>query len=296
MGGPQAHVNSFAGAANDSASGVQRDAAEFLCQSRVAARPFRKLPRAVIRPSWTVPVRSIVATREPSAFSLCISILGKYIVDKHVCLVYDLSMETPKSLQEAIVYFSDPERAFEYTVNLRWPNGKVTCPRCGGEKHSFIKGYRRWFCYVCKKQFTLKVGTVFEDSPIGLDKWMMAFWMLTNCKNGVSSCEIAKDVKVTQKTAWFMLHRIRTAMQDEFYGKRLGSGPESEVEVDESFIGGKARNMHVSERQRRITGTGGKDKTAVLGILERGGKIRTKVIPSRRKRVLQDEVRKHVTA
>jgi transposase-like protein len=205
-------------------------------------------------------------------------------------------METPKSLQEAIVYFSDPERAFEYAVNLRWPDGKVTCPRCGLQKHSFIKGYRRWFCYVCKKQFTLKVGTVFEDSPIGLDKWMMAFWMLTNCKNGVSSCEIAKDVKVTQKTAWFMLHRIRTALQDGFYGKRLGRGPESEVEVDESFIGGKARNMHLTERQRRITGTGAKDKTAVLGILERGGKIRTKVIPSRRKRVLQDEVRKHVTA
>jgi transposase-like protein len=131
-----------------------------------------------------------------------------------------------------------------------------------------------------------------EDSPIGLDKWMMATWMVTNCKNGVSSYEIARDVKVTQKSAWFMLHRIRLAMQDDFFGSKLGG----EVEVDETFIGGKARNMHVSERKRRITGTGGHDKTAVVGILERGGKVRAAVIPSRKRKVLQEEVHKHVTA
>src|SRR5207247_10825022 len=119
--------------------------------------------------------------------------------------------------------------------------------------------------------------------------------MLTNCKNGVSSYEIARDVKVSQKSAWFMLQRIRLAMQDEFFGSKLGTNG-GEVEVDETFIGGKARNMHVSERKRRITGTGTKDKTAIVGILERGGKIRASVGPSRRKAVSHEEVRKHVTA
>lgn len=134
-----------------------------------------------------------------------------------------------------------------------------------------------------------------EDSPITLDKWMTAFWLLCNCKNGISSYELAKDLGIHQESAWFMLQRIRKVMQDDFYGSKLG-GNGGEVEVDESFIGGKARNMHVSERKRRITGTGTKDKTAVMGILERGGKIRTTVVPNRKKAALQGEVRKHVTA
>jgi transposase-like protein len=200
--------------------------------------------------------------------------------------------KTPKTLQEAIVYFSDPERCFAYAVKLRWPDGKVTCPRCNTAKHSFIKTRRIWFCYTCKKQFTLKVGTIMEDSPITLDKWMTAFWLLCNCKNGISSYELGKDLGIHQESAWFMLQRIRKVMQDDFFGSKLGG----EVEVDESFIGGKARNMHVSERKRRITGTGTKDKTAVMGILERGGKIRTTVVPNRKKAALQGEVRKHVEA
>jgi transposase-like protein len=134
-----------------------------------------------------------------------------------------------------------------------------------------------------------------EDSAIGLDKWLAATWMITNCKNGISSYEIASALKVTQKSAWFMLHRIRLGLQDEFFGSKLAANG-GEVEVDESFIGGKARNMHASKRQRRITGTGGKDKTAVMGILERGGKIRTTVVPNRKRKALQDEVRQHVTA
>jgi transposase-like protein len=204
-------------------------------------------------------------------------------------------MDAPNTLQEAIVYFSNPDRAFEYAKRFRWPDGKVICPRCGKAKHSFLKTRRLWFCYICQKQFSLKLGTVFEDSALGLDKWMTGFWMLVNCKNGVSSCELARTLGITQKAAWFMLQRLRLALQDDFFGSKMG-GPGSEIEVDESFIGGKARNMHLSERKRRITGTGTKDKTAVMGILERGGKIRTSVVPSRRKRVLQDEVRKHVTA
>jgi transposase-like protein len=204
-------------------------------------------------------------------------------------------MDAPKTLQQAVVYFSDPQRAFDYALRLRWPDGKVTCPRCNGAKHSFIKTRRIWFCYDCKKQFSLKVGTIFEDSPLGLDKWMIAFWVLANCKNGISSYELGRTLGITQNSAWFVLQRVRMVMRDEFFGSKLG-GDSGEIEVDESFIGGKARNMHVSERKRRITGTGTKDKTAVMGILERGGKIRTTVVPSRKKRVLQDEVRKHVTA
>ena len=203
------------------------------------------------------------------------------------------AMSEPKSLQEAIIYFSNPDNCIDYLAARRWPKG-VTCPTCGSDKVKFNPARRLWQCssHHSKRQFSVKVGTIMEDSAIGLDKWLTAIWMNTNCKNGVSSYEIARDVKVTQKSAWFMLHRIRLALQDDFFGSKLGG----EVEVDETFIGGKARNMHVSERKRRITGTGTKDKTAVMGILERGGKVRATVVPSRRKTVLQDEVRKHVKA
>jgi transposase-like protein len=130
-----------------------------------------------------------------------------------------------------------------------------------------------------------------EDSAIGLDKWLTAMWMVLNCKNGVSSCEIARTVRITQKSAWFMLHRIRLGLHDESTGKLSG-----EVEVDETFIGGKARNMHVDKRERRITGTGGKDKTIVFGALERGGKVRTAVVANRKKHGLQAQVKAHVEA
>ena len=203
------------------------------------------------------------------------------------------AMTEPKSLQEAIVYFSNPDNCIDYLAIRRWPDGKVVCPTCGCETVKFSEKRRTWTCakHHAKREFSIKIGTVMEDSPIPLDKWLTATWMVTNCKNGISSYEIARDVKVTQKSAWFMLHRIRLAMQDDFFGSKLGG----EVEVDETFIGGKARNMHVSERKRRITGTGGKDKTAVIGILERGGKVRAAVVPSRKRKVLQEEVRKHVT-
>jgi transposase-like protein len=203
------------------------------------------------------------------------------------------AMSEPKSLQEAIVFFSNPDSCIDYLAVRRWPKG-VICPTCGSDKVKFNSARRVWQCssHHTKRQFSVKVGTIMEDSPISLDKWLMAMWLVTNCKNGISSYEIARDVKVTQKSAWFMLHRIRLAMQDDFFGSKLSG----EVEVDETFIGGKARNMHLSERKRRITATGTKDKTAVMGILERGGKVRASVVPSRRKAVLQEEVRKHVTA
>ena len=200
-------------------------------------------------------------------------------------------MEAPHTLQDAIIYYSDADRAFHYALNLRFPNGVVSCPRCGSEKHSFIKTRRVWFCAGCKKQFSLKVGTIFEDSPLGLDKWMCAYWILCNSKNGVSSCEMARTLGITQKSAWFMLHRIRLTLQHDSNVKLGG-----EVEADETFIGGKARDMHLSVKDRRITGTSTKDKAAVMGILERGGKDKTMVVANRKKTAFQSEVKKYVEA
>jgi transposase-like protein len=200
--------------------------------------------------------------------------------------------QEPKTLQEAIRYFAEPDNCIAYLVARRWPNG-VVCPTCGSENVGFIASRRMWQCRTRhpKSQFSVKVGTIFEDSAISLDKWLCAMWLLANCKNGISSYEIARDLGVTQKTAWFMLQRIRLALQDDNGGKLGG-----EVEVDETFIGGKARNMHIATKKRRITGTGGKDKTIVFGMVERGGKVKTQVVPSRKRESLQPEIRKHIDA
>jgi transposase-like protein len=197
-------------------------------------------------------------------------------------------------LQEAVVFFSDPRRTLDYAVRLRWPNGKVTCPRCEGTEHSFISTRLHWFCKGCKKQFTVKVGTIFEDSPIGMDKWMIAVWMIVNCKNGISSYEIHRALGITQKSAWFMMHRIRLALHRKDFMQLGGDG--KEVEVDETFIGGLARFMHKDVRRRKIGGTGVKDKTAVMGILERGGEVRANVIPTRRKRAIHGEINRHIAS
>ena len=171
----------------------------------------------------------------------------------------------PKTLQDAILYFSDFQNCKDFLVSLRWPDGVVKCPRCGAEQVTWLEKARVWKCYAKHQSptFTLKTGTIFEDSPIGLEKWLPAVWLIVNCKNGISSYEMARDFGISQKSAWHMDHRIRFALHSGSFAKFSG-----EVEADETFIGGKARNMHVSKRRRRITGTGGKDKTAVLGILE----------------------------
>jgi len=202
-------------------------------------------------------------------------------------------MEAPKTLQDAILYFADFENCKSFVISLRWPDGVVKCPRCGSEHIFWIEKERVWKCYGKHDhaKFSLKTGTIMEDSPIGIDKWLAALWLIVNCKNGISSCEVARDLGITQKTAWFLNHRIRMAVHNGSMEKASGH-----VEADETFIGGKARNMHIAERKRRITGTGGKDKVAVMGIMERGGKVRTSVLPNRRKKALQDEVRKHVEA
>jgi transposase-like protein len=203
-------------------------------------------------------------------------------------------MNEPKSLQEAIIYFSNPDNCVAYITARRWRNG-VTCPGCGSDKVKFNPKRRTWQCstHHAKREFSVKVGTVMEDSAISLDKWLTAMWMVANCKNGVSSWEIHRALRITQKSAWFMLQRLRLALQTNSTIKLGGTG--SEVEVDETFIGGKARNMHAGETRRRkinATGTGG--KAAVLGLLERGGKVRASVVPNRRRAALHGEINKHV--
>jgi transposase-like protein len=205
-------------------------------------------------------------------------------------------MKKPVTLQQAIVYFGDADRAFEYAKWLRWPDGKVTCPRCGSDSNSFVNAKTRkgtprkmWFCNGCKRQFTLKVNTIFEDSPIGLDKWMAAFWMICNCKNGVSSYEIHRSLGVSQKSAWFMLHRIREAMKDRSLMKMGGDG--GPVEVDETYVGGLAKFMHPGKRQEKITKSGGANKAIVMGMRDRETRrVRAKVIPNVKRETLQNEI------
>jgi len=205
----------------------------------------------------------------------------------------------PRTLLEAFRHFSDPDVCQDFMVNLRWPSGKVTCPSCGRDDVRYIATRRLWECKGKhpKRQFSVKVGTIFEDSPIPLDKWLATIWMIANAKNGVSSYEIHRSIGVTQKTAWFMLHRIRLAMQDKSFDRMDG-----EVEVDETFIGGKARFMHKNRRER-IKGQARRasliGKTAVMGVLERHGpdghsRVIAKVIPDTSRRTLHSVVRRNV--
>ena len=199
-------------------------------------------------------------------------------------------METPKTLQSAIQFFSDPENCRKFMAAVRWLDGVVRCPYCNSEKVTYLANAKLYRCYGDhpKQKFSLKVGTVFEDSPIALEKWLPAVWLVVNCKNGISSYELGKAIGVTQKSAWFMLHRIRLAMQAKSFAK-IG-GPGSEVEVDETFIGGKARNMHKEKRIRTKVREGNWGKTIVMGMLERGGHVKARVIPNRRKPALHGAI------
>jgi transposase-like protein len=202
-------------------------------------------------------------------------------------------METPKTLQQAVVYFDKTENCNAFMIAMRWPDGQVHCPTCDSENVTYLAKQRRWKCYSKhpKAQFSLKVGTIFEDSPLGLDKWLMAIWLIANAKNGISSYELSRSLGIMQKSAWHMLHRIRLAMQNGTIDKLSGS-----VEVDETFIGGKARNMHRADRARKIHGTGGAGKVAVMGLLERHGEVRTCVVPNVKRKSLDKRVKEHVEA
>src|SRR6266567_1493114 len=163
-------------------------------------------------------------------------------------------MQPPRTLQDAIIHFKDYQNCKTFLMDLRWPDGVVKCPHCGSEKITYLENARVWKCYKLhdRPRFSLKTGTIFEDSPLGLDKWLTAVWLVVNCKNGVSSYEVHRDLGITQKTAWFMNHRIRFALHCGSFDKPLSG----EVEVDETFIGGKARNMHKKKRAAKIQGRG----------------------------------------
>src|SRR5438876_8557684 len=176
----------------------------------------------------------------------------------------------PKTLREAILFFADYENCRKAVEAIRWPDGVVRCPTCGSDHVTYLASQRRWKCYAkhAKVQFSLKVGTIFEDSPIGLEKWLPALWMLANDKNGISSYEVARGLGVTQKTAWFMLHRLRLAMKSGDMMKLSGR-----VEADETFIGPNPRNMHAYKRER-LTGNRRADaryisRAVVAGLLDR---------------------------
>jgi len=199
----------------------------------------------------------------------------------------------PNTLVEVVRHFADLDVANQLMASVRWPEG-VTCPYCEGTEHSFISTRRTWACKGCKKRFTVKVGTVMEDSPIGLDKWIVAMWLLADCKNGISSHEVARHLGISQKSAWFLMHRIRLAMQRGTWEQFEGH-----VEADETYIGGKAKNMHSKQRKLKIKGTGAIGKAVVMGMLRRTqGKVKSevqvKVIKNNRKGTVQGELRAHV--
>ena len=197
--------------------------------------------------------------------------------------------ELPQTLIEAVRYFSDLDVCHDYLRKIKWPGGKPVCPHCQSARIGEIKTRRLLRCKDCRKMIYDKQGTIFEDSPLGLDKWFVAVWSIANCKNGISSHELGRALGVTQKTAWFMLHRIREAMKTGTFTKLRG-----EVESDETFVGGEARNMHAAKREKKIKGRGAVGKTIVHGLLERGGEVRAKVVGNTDSNTLLPEVRRNV--
>jgi len=197
----------------------------------------------------------------------------------------------PYTLQQAILYFASPANCREYLMERRWPDG-VICPRCGSTNVLFLEKYNRWHCREKHPapQFTLKTGTVMEDSPIGLDKWLAAMWMIANSKNGISSWEIHRSLGVTQKSAWFILHRVRLAMKNENEGK-MGGNDGGPIEVDETHVGPKPQKMHRA-RRLKVHGSSRKDTTAVvMGMLDRDARqVRAKVVPNVKRETLQNEI------
>ena len=209
-------------------------------------------------------------------------------------------METPQTLQQAIQYFSDEQVCIDAVAAMRWMDGP-RCPYCIGDDAKnpyYIKTAKRWKCRNCRNQFSVKKFTIFEDSPISLQKWLPALWMLVNCKNGVSSYEIHRDLGVSQKTAWFMLHRLRLAVKRPDDQTKLGGGGEV-VEADETFVGGKLKNMHRDRRARFAAKSGHAGgwtgKAVVMGMLDREArKVRAKVVPDTKRDTLHPELLKNV--
>jgi transposase-like protein len=200
-------------------------------------------------------------------------------------MVANAMPDGPETLLEAVRFFSDEDVALRFAIPIRWENGVPTCPHCASIRASFLSTRRIWKCLACRKQYSLKIGTVLEDSPISLTKWLPAMWLLANCKNGISSYELARALDVTQKTAWFMLHRLRHAMADLSTDKFSG-----DVEIDETYIGGKVTNMHAKQADRARKAGKWAGKQAVLGVLERHGegtsRVRTRLIGTTKRKEL----------
>lgn len=196
---------------------------------------------------------------------------------------------TPSNLIEAVRYFSDLKVCNAYMRDIKWGGGVPCCPACGSVSVYELSTRPVLKCRDCKKQFSYKVGTIFEDSPLGLDKWFVAVWAIANAKNGISSHELSRALGVTQKSTWFMLHRVREAMRTGEFRKLAG-----EVESDETFIGGAAANMHKWKREKKIRGRGAVGKRIVHGLLERGGLVRAQVVDSTEADDLQDVIRSNV--
>jgi transposase-like protein len=200
-------------------------------------------------------------------------------------------MAYPKTLLEAIAFFNDEQVCIDAVAAMKWPDGTVTCPKCHAQDPYYLATQKRWKCRKCRKQFSVKVGTIFEDSPISLQKWLPAMWLLCNCKNGISSWEIHRALGVTQKTAWFMLQRIRLALGRANGKVKLGGKKGGPVEVDETFVGPNLRKMHRSRRLKLQAGEVGGTKAIVMGMLDRDlRQVRAKVIPNVKREVLQDEI------
>src|SRR3984885_5807221 len=203
--------------------------------------------------------------------------------------------DEPQTLAEAIRYYSNEQTCIDLLASIRWPDGQVCCSNCGEIGDTiWLSNQKRWKCRGCKKQFSVKVGTVFQDSPIGLDKWMVAVWMLANCRNGVSSYEIMRAIGVSQKCTWHMLHRIRLAMAD-LSSEKLGANGQP-IETDESFVGGKVKNMHRSRRVKGLNYSAGNGKAIVMGMLERGGRVRAGVISDRKSHTMRPALYGNVAA
>ena len=204
----------------------------------------------------------------------------------------------PRTLTAAIRYYSDEQTCIDSVAALRWVDGKPVCPKChtaqGERKHYWLKTQKRWKCYSCRKQFSVKVGTPFEDSPLSLEVWLIALWMLCNCRNGVSSYEIGRATGIAQKSAWFVLQRLRLVMKD-VRPVMLGASA-TPVEMDECFIGGKPKNMHRSRRlKQKLAMNGYAEKTAIFGMLERGTRqVRATVIPNVHRDTLQKKILENV--
>ncbi len=198
-------------------------------------------------------------------------------------------METPKTLLQAIQYFKNEQVCIDAVASLRWPDGPV-CPHCEAKEPYYLATQKRWKCRSCRKQFSVKVGTIFEDSPISLTKWLPALWMLVNHKNGVSSYEIHRALGISQKSAWFLLHRLRTALRNKSWDK-MAFGDEGPVELDETFVGGRVKNMHKDKRKRYEGTRGTWGKTVVFGMLDRDMRqVRAKVVPNVKRETLQNEI------